>query len=78
MPPEKYDPTSMLKRIVNEMADGDTYVAVFHPGYLDAFILGNSSLTVNRTKEVDALIDPALRTWLEEQDNLRLVDYRDL
>ncbi len=62
MPPEKYDPTSMLKRIVNEMADGDTYVAVFHPGYLDAFILGNSSLTVNRTKEVDALIDPALRT----------------
>lgn len=78
MPPEKYDPTSMVKRIVNEMADGDTYVAVFHLGYLDAFILGNSSLTVNRTKEVDALINPALRTWLEEQDNLRLVDYRDL
>ncbi len=60
------------------MADDETMVLVFHPGYLDAFILGNSSLTVNRTKEVDALIDPALRAWLEAHDDLRLVDYRDL
>jgi predicted glycoside hydrolase/deacetylase ChbG (UPF0249 family) len=53
-------------------------VLVFHPGYLDAFILENSSLTINRTKEVDALIDPSLRLWLEEQPDLRLIDYRDL
>jgi len=45
---------------------------------LDAFILGNSSLTVNRTKEVDALIDPGLRAWLEAQPDLKLIDYRDL
>lgn len=78
LPPEQYDPVAMVKRVVSQMADGDTYVLVFHPGYLDAFILGNSSLTVNRTKEVDALIDPALRAWLEEQDDLHLVTYRDL
>jgi predicted glycoside hydrolase/deacetylase ChbG (UPF0249 family) len=60
------------------MPDGETYVLVFHPGYLDAFILGNASLTVNRTKEVDALINPDLRAWLEVQADLRLIDYRDL
>ena len=78
LPPEQYDPTEFIHRTVEKMADGETYVLVFHPGYLDAFILGNSSLTVNRTKEVDALVDPALRTWLEAQPDLRLVTYRDL
>ena len=78
LPPEQYDPEAFIRRTVEGMADGETYVLVFHTGYLDAFILGNSSLTVNRTKEVDALIDPALRAWLEAQDDLRLVDYRDL
>ena len=78
LPPEQYDPTNFIHRTVESMADGETYVTVFHPGYLDQFILANSSLTVNRTKEVDALIDPSLRAWLEAQPNLKLVDYRDL
>jgi len=78
LPPEQYDPEAFIKRTVENMADGETYVLVFHPGYLDAFILGNSSLTVNRTKEVDALIDPTLRAWLEAQSDLRLITYRDL
>ena len=70
--------TRVVRRTVENMADGETYVLVFHPGCLDAFILGNSSLTVNRTKEVDALIDPSLRAWLEAQPDLRLVDYRNI
>lgn len=78
LPPEQYDPQAFVRRTVEDMADGETFVLVFHPGYLDAFILEHSSLTVNRTKEVDALIDPALRTWLEAQDDLRLITYRDL
>jgi predicted glycoside hydrolase/deacetylase ChbG (UPF0249 family) len=78
LPPDQYDPVEFIGRTVREMADGDTYVMVFHPGYLDAFILSNSSLTTNRTKEVDALIDPALRAWLEDQPDVRLIDYRDL
>ena len=78
LPPEQYDPAEFIRRTVENMADGETYVLVFHPGYLDAFILNNSSLTVNRTKEVDALIDPELRAWLEAQDDLKLITYRDL
>lgn len=77
-PSEGYDPWSALKEIVRGMADDETTVCVFHPGYLDAFILDNSSLTTNRTRNVDMLIDPAMREWLEAQPDLRLVDYRDL
>lgn len=75
---EGYDPAASIRRSVEGMADGETVVFVAHPGYLDSFILGTSSLTADRTKEVDALIDPALRSWLEAQADLRLVDYRDL
>ena len=78
VPPEGYDPWASLKAIVEAMPDSDTTVCVFHPGYLDAYILETSSLTVSRTRNVDMLIDPAMREWLEAQDDLRLVDYRDL
>jgi len=73
-----YDPTAAIREAAEGMVDGETVVFVCHPGYLDNFILENSSLTVDRTKEVDALIDPELRTWLEGQKDLKLVDYRDL
>lgn len=73
-----YEPAAAIRETVAGMAEGDTVVFVCHPGYLDRYILEHSSLTTNRTKEVDALIDPGLRAWLESQDGLRLVDYRDL
>lgn len=73
-----YDPAACIKEAVEQMSDGETTVFVAHPGYLDQFILNHSSLTTDRTKEVDALIDPGLRAWLEAQPDLRLVDYRDL
>lgn len=73
-----YDPASAIREAVLGMVDGETVVFVCHPGYLDQFILANSSLTEDRTKEVDALIDPDLRTWLKDQPDLKLIDYRDL
>jgi chitin disaccharide deacetylase len=73
-----YDPAAAIRRTAETMADGETIVFVCHPGYLDDFILSNSSLTTPRTKEVEALLDPNLRAWLEAQPDLQLVDYRDL
>jgi len=75
-PVETYDPRGFLRRVATGMADGDVYVCVFHPGYLDWFLINNSSLTTNRTKEVDALRDKELAEWLETQ--VTLIDYRDL
>ena len=73
-----YEPKVSIMETVEEMADGDTVVFVCHPGYLDRYILEHSSLTTDRTKEVDALIDPELRAWLEVRPDLKLIDYRDL
>lgn len=73
-----YEPKDSIMQAVREMEDGETVVFVCHPGYLDRFILESSSLTTDRAKEVDALIDPELCAWLESQPNLRLIDYRDL
>lgn len=78
LPPDQYDPRNFVRRTVEGMGEDETVIMVFHPGYLDDFILSHSSLTANRTKEVDTLIDPALRAWLESQPDLRLCDYRDL
>lgn len=76
--PEHYDPWSAVKNIVRNMEDNETIAIVLHPGYLDSYLLEHSVLTVNRTRNVDMLIDPAMRTWLEAQQDLRLIDYRDL
>lgn len=73
-----YDPAAAIRETVEEMGENETVVFVCHPGYLDQFILNTSSLTTDRTKEVDALISPELRAWLEAQPDLKLVDYRDL
>ena len=78
LPPEQYHPADFIRRTAEGLKDGETGVMVFHPGYLDAYILEHSSLTQNRTKEVDALIDPGLRAWLEAQEDLELIDYRDI
>ena len=40
----------------------------FHPGYIDKFILDNSSLTVPRCYDLDTLCNPVLRSWLKEHD----------
>ena len=73
-----YEPADAIKQAVLDMNDGETVVFVCHPGYLDRYILEHSSLTTDRTKEVDALINLNLKAWLEDRTDLRLVDYRDL
>lgn len=72
-----YDPARELKEAVLHARTDMPNVFVCHPGYLDAFLLRSSSLTVNRTKEVEMLCDPAMRTWLEEH-GVRLLRYSDL
>lgn len=72
-----YDPWQCLKEAVESMVEEMPYVFVCHPGYLDSFLLNSSSLTINRTKEVDMLCDPKMRQWLTEQ-NVILCKYSDI
>ena len=74
----EYDPFETLKKDVLEFARTDMpNVFVCHPGYIDNYLLKNSSLTLNRAKEVEMLCDPAVKLWLEEHE-AELLNYDDI
>ncbi|MGT2785555.1 ChbG/HpnK family deacetylase [Streptococcus merionis] len=72
-----YDPFEMIRDMANK-AEGDVVqLGVFHPGYLDHYILQHSSLLNARTLEVEVLTNPETKKHLEAA-NVELLDYRDL
>lgn len=76
-----YDPFEALKNFVEQRSTvntNDNYLMfICHPGYLDGYILKNSSLTIPRALEVDMLCDPATLQWLQEK-GVELITYHDL
>lgn len=49
-------------------------VAHFHPGYVDQYVLDNTSLTLARCRDLETLCDPRVRAWIEHND-IELVDF---
>lgn len=72
-----YDPYQTLRDGVAHARTDMPNVFICHPGYLDAFLLRSSSLTINRTKEVEMLCDPTVANWLDQQ-NVELIRYSDI
>lgn len=73
---KEYDPLSCLQDgILHHLSEEMPNVAIFHPGYLDDYILTHSSLTINRTKEVTMLTDIKTREWLNKED-IELISYK--
>ena len=68
-----YDARRALKQTLSGLKDG-CYLYVCHPGYLDQYLLENSSLTLPRADEADMLCDKETGRWLEEQ-GFALVTY---
>ncbi len=76
MKPE-YDPFETLKKAVENAREDIPNIFVCHPGYLDDYLLRNSSLTVNRTKEVSMLCDPDVKKYLDEH-GVQLQSYSEI
>lgn len=76
MEPE-YDACRSLMEELEKAEDGGCYLYVCHPGYLDAFLLRNTSLTIPRTEEVDMLCNLQIREWLKQHD-FTIVTYDEL
>ena len=72
-----YDPADTLKEAVLHARQDMPNVFVCHPGYVDEYLLKNSSLTINRTREVTMLCDPEMRKWLAKQ-GVELITYDDI
>jgi len=47
-----------------------------HPGFLDDYVLNESSCTIPRVRDVDALCDPRVRQWIKD-NRIELVNFRD-
>lgn len=47
-----------------------------HPGYLDDYVLAESSCTIPRVRDVEALCSPELKKWIIE-NKIELVNHRD-
>lgn len=72
-----YNSFESLKKIVENADEHKYYMLVCHPGYLDGYILKNSSLTIPRPMEVDMACDPNTRKFIEELV-VKLITYDDL
>jgi len=73
-----YDPVATVKRAaLAEYEDGGISMVIFHPGFLDAYLLRTSSMLNTRPAEVEAACSEALRGWLKENDVV-LITYDDI
>ncbi|NMB08137.1 MAG: ChbG/HpnK family deacetylase [Tissierellia bacterium] len=72
-----YDPFKSLKKMIENSHDDGCDMFVCHPGYLDKFILENSSLTIPRPMEVDMVCNPITKKFIKE-NGVKLVTYDDL
>lgn len=52
-------------------------LVILYPGFLDQTILRLSTLTIDRTKDHDLLVDPKVKAWIETQ-GIALISFRDL
>lgn len=62
-----YDARTALMRALASVGEDGCYLYVCHPGYLDAYLLRNSSLTLARADEADMLCDPETGQWLSRR-----------
>ena len=73
-----YDPFATLQRAAAlDCGPNGCAMVIFHPGYLDDFILRTSSLTLPRVREAAVSCDPATKAWLKEND-IQIITYDEL
>ncbi len=71
------NPFSAVEDAVANAHEDGCDMMVFHPGYIDAYLLKTSSMTTPRAMEAEMLCDPRTKEWLKTQD-IQLVTYDDL
>lgn len=71
-----YDPREYFEHNLTKINAQYCSVAVFHPGFLDQFILDHSSYTFIRPMECEFLCSEWLENWIE-QNNIEIVDFNN-
>ncbi len=74
----QYNPYQSFKRdALKKYTDNGICMFVTHPGYLDAYVLHNSSLTIPRALEVEMLCSKEIKDWIHE-NGIEVISYDDL
>ena len=71
---DQYSPADALMEI--DVKSDKTFMFSRHPGYLDDYVMAESSVTIPRVKDVEALCDPRLRAFIRE-NRIELINHRD-
>jgi len=72
-----YDPMVTFKRLATSDVKADVAMMVVHPGYLDDYIINNSSLLTARTKEVAMLTSKELKEFIVNHE-IKLINIKEL
>lgn len=69
-----YDPKKYLEEQLSAIKENYCSIAVFHPGFIDQYLLEHSSYTLIRTMECEFLCSQWLKDWLEN-NQIKLVNF---
>lgn len=72
-----YDPEKSFCEMVENSHEDGYDLLIFHPGYLDDYILRHSSLTIPRTKEAEYASSNRLKDYLEK-NQIKLYTYDEV
>ncbi|WP_050637146.1 ChbG/HpnK family deacetylase [Candidatus Stoquefichus sp. SB1] len=71
-----YDPKEYMQDNFQLIKENECSVAIFHPGYLDQYILTHSSFTKIRAMECDFLCSEWLKQWICDHQ-IELVNFKN-
>ena len=71
-----YDPYTYFESQLANIQKNECSIVVFHPGFLDQYILERSSYTLIRPMECEFLCSQWLKDWLEKY-HIQVVNFRD-
>lgn len=71
-----YDPYQYFESQLSNIQKNECSLLVFHPGYLDQYILEHSSYTLIRPMECEFLCSQWLKDWLKHH-HIEVVSFRD-
>lgn len=73
-----YQPMEAFKRItLQEIPENSVKMFIVHPGYLDAYIVRQSTLLYPRLYDLEMLVSPEVKQWIDLH-KVQLISYNDL
>ncbi len=69
-----YDPLGCIME--TDTNTDRTYLRSQHPGYLDSYVLEESSCNIHRVRDVTVMCSPVLKQWIKD-NHIELINIRD-